>query len=211
MKKTLILEGIVGSHAQGLATKDSDVDKLGIFAFPTAAFSGIYPPDNKASTVVTMNPDRTIHEVGKFFRLALKGNPSVFELLYLPYYTECEETGAHIVLNRRSFLHEGILSHYFGMASHRAAEYAKTGKEKAARNAVRVLEQAESLCRTGTFEVRVSDPEFYFALGEKPPLEVQSMVEDKITFIKSLNNELPSHPDLVRLESILRHVRRSYE
>jgi hypothetical protein len=32
---TVLLSGIVGSQAYGLATPDSDVDRLGMFAFPT--------------------------------------------------------------------------------------------------------------------------------------------------------------------------------
>ena len=50
---TPLLEGIVGSTAYGLAGPHSDVDRLGVFAAPTRAFHGLYPPiDGRAKQIV---------------------------------------------------------------------------------------------------------------------------------------------------------------
>jgi len=69
---SIVLEGITGSTAYGLATPDSDVDKHGVYQAPTRAVLGLFPPKE---TVVTNDPDITHHELAKFIRLAAKANP----------------------------------------------------------------------------------------------------------------------------------------
>src|SRR5690606_31256568 len=81
---TLLLSGIVGSVAYGLAGPDSDVDRLGVYAAPTTAFHGLHPPVGKAASKATTSPDCTLHEAGKFAALLLGGNPTITELLWLP-------------------------------------------------------------------------------------------------------------------------------
>ncbi|WP_187171929.1 DNA polymerase beta superfamily protein, partial [Enterococcus faecium] len=58
----LLLEGIVGSTAYGLAGPDSDEDRLGIYAAPTEEFHGLNPPVGKRESVVTKAPDASYHE-----------------------------------------------------------------------------------------------------------------------------------------------------
>jgi predicted nucleotidyltransferase len=53
----LLLSGIVGSVAYGLAGPGSDVDRLGVYAAPTVAFHGLRPP---RESVVTTEPDVTL-------------------------------------------------------------------------------------------------------------------------------------------------------
>ena len=78
---TVLLEGIVGSTAYGLAHAGSDVDRLGVFAAPAVAFHGLHPPLDKRATVVHHDPDRTLHEARKYCMLALSGNPTATELI----------------------------------------------------------------------------------------------------------------------------------
>ena len=77
---TVLLSGVVGSTAYGLDTPDSDTDRLGIFAAPTVAFHGLHKPQESH---VTTSPDATFHEAAKWVRLALGGNPTVTELVWL--------------------------------------------------------------------------------------------------------------------------------
>jgi predicted nucleotidyltransferase len=77
----VLLSGIVGSTAYGLAHAGSDVDRLGVFAAPTEQLLGLHRP--KESHVGTA-PDRTLHEAAKWCRLALGGNPTAMELVWLP-------------------------------------------------------------------------------------------------------------------------------
>ena len=46
----VLLSGVVGSTACGLAGPDSDVDRLGVYAAPTIEFHGLYPPLGKNAT-----------------------------------------------------------------------------------------------------------------------------------------------------------------
>lgn len=43
-ERTVLLSGVVGSTAYGLAGPHSDVDRLGVFAVATAALHGLHPP-----------------------------------------------------------------------------------------------------------------------------------------------------------------------
>jgi predicted nucleotidyltransferase len=82
---TVLLQGIVGSTAYGLAGPHSDVDRLGVYAAPTKAFHGLRLPIDRAASVVVHEPeDLTLHEARKFALLALSANPTVTELLWLP-------------------------------------------------------------------------------------------------------------------------------
>lgn len=72
----ILLSGVVGSTAYGLATPDSDIDWLGNFAAPTHRMLGLHAPKD---SIVSTNPDRTLHETAKWCRLALGGNPTVMD------------------------------------------------------------------------------------------------------------------------------------
>ena len=104
MNNTLLL-GLVGSAAYGLAAAESDVDRLGVFAAPTAAFHGLRPPLDRAATVVRHDPDQTVHEARKLATLCLNSDPTVTELLWLPdeLYEVRTELGAELVGIRCAF------------------------------------------------------------------------------------------------------------
>ena len=73
----VLLAGVVGSTAYGLAGPDSDVDRLGMFALPTIELVGLGKPQLSR---VAKNPDSTWHEAGKAVGLFLAGNPTATEL-----------------------------------------------------------------------------------------------------------------------------------
>ena len=97
----VLLSGIVGSTAYGLATEDSDVDRLGVFAAPTERLVGLHPPQ---PSVVSSKPDATFHEAGKFAALALKVNPTITELMWLPDDLYETRTGLGSALIAAAFL-----------------------------------------------------------------------------------------------------------
>src|SRR5260370_18445824 len=100
---TVLLAGIVGSTAYGLAGPDSDVDRLGMFAAPTMELLGLTSP---SESHVTTAPDSTFHEAGKAVRLMLGGNPTASELLWLPedLYETRTPLGDELIGIRSSFL-----------------------------------------------------------------------------------------------------------
>ena len=101
--QNILLSGVVGSTAYGLARAGSDVDRLGIFATPTLAMVGLSRPKD---SIVHTNPDRSLHEVGKWCSLALGGNPTVMELVWLPddLYETRTPLGDQLIAIRTAFL-----------------------------------------------------------------------------------------------------------
>ena len=103
----IVLEGIVGSTAYGLAHEDSDEDRLGIFLEPTENFLGLDGvPVRRQSWKQPGNEDRMLHEVGKFCSKVLGGNPTFTELLWLPtgFYVCGTDIGDELIQLRNHFL-----------------------------------------------------------------------------------------------------------
>lgn len=82
-KGTVLLAGVVGSHAYGMNRPGSDVDRLGVYAVPTIELHGITPPTGRAATLTSHDPDWAAHEAGKYANLCLGGNPTALELMWL--------------------------------------------------------------------------------------------------------------------------------
>lgn len=177
MRYEVILQGIVGSHAYGLNTETSDVDRLGIYTLPTRDFIGLHEPKE---SIVKTNPDVTLHEIRKFLRLALKCNPTVMELLWLPEYEirdPISEVLIHVVrgavlckkLVRNAYL--GYATQQFNRLENRGdgSFSADTRKRTAkhARHMARLLLQGLTLYRTGQLILKVDDPEWYFDFGDQ--------------------------------------------
>lgn len=93
--------GVVGSTAYGLADPDSDVDRFGVFAAPTAAFHGLSFPKE---SLVSAAPGVTYHEARTYARLALDGNPTIMELTWLPAYEVTTDPGLEPVTIQSAFL-----------------------------------------------------------------------------------------------------------
>jgi predicted nucleotidyltransferase len=69
-----------GSKSYGLELAGSDDDYLGVFVprlRELVSMRGL-----AAETHVGNEPDFTLHEIGKFCALALKGNPAILEVLW---------------------------------------------------------------------------------------------------------------------------------
>ncbi len=158
-----ILRGIVGSCAYGLSTPESDVDIMGIYLEPQETFLGLHPVQDKDLTKHTTSDtrDETFHEAGKFMRLALKSNPSILELLWLPdwAYEELSTAGACLLDGRPWFASAELVKNaYLGYATQQFKLLERRGDfgsdlkkrtEKHARHLYRLLIQGFGLYRTG--------------------------------------------------------------
>ncbi|MER6360016.1 nucleotidyltransferase domain-containing protein [Kitasatospora sp. NPDC001527] len=173
---TVLLSGIVGSTAYGLAHAGSDVDRLGLFAAPTERFHGLHRP---AESQVTTAPDRTLHEAAKWCRLALGCNPTASELVWLPddLYEVRTPLGEELIGIRRSFLSaRAVRNAYLGYATQQFRKLrtrdtsdpaSRARAAKHARHLVRLLDQAVRLHEAGHNLVRLPDPERVRELGER--------------------------------------------
>jgi predicted nucleotidyltransferase len=94
---TTILRGTVGSTSYGLGIEgQDDRDEMGVAIEPLRSAYGIKPTwehmiyrtaeerDGKGARSRPGDLDLTVYSLRKYLRLALKGNPSVLVLLYLP-------------------------------------------------------------------------------------------------------------------------------
>jgi uncharacterized protein len=165
---SLLLKGVVGSQAFGLANVNSDFDYQGVFVVPTEQFLGL--ETRFQESVSFKNPDTTYHEVGKFCRLALGCNPTVLDLLWLDQYNVRTELGTELINLRNNCLSAPrIRGAYFGYASDQLGKLLKDPRaEKRAKNArhfARLLHQGYQLYSTGTYSVRLEDPEWYLDFG----------------------------------------------
>lgn len=166
-----ILKGVVGSTAYGLATPESDIDYMGVYMEPQETFLGLRLVQEKDLTIHTTSDaqDVTYHEIAKFCRLALKSNPSILELLWLPEYTLLEGPGEWLVDSRHWFASAKLVKDaYFGYATQqfklleRRGDFGSDMKkrtEKHARHLYRLLIQGFGLYRTGELDVRLTQEE----------------------------------------------------
>ncbi|SEK79189.1 nucleotidyltransferase domain-containing protein [Streptacidiphilus jiangxiensis] len=217
---TVLLEGVVGSTAYGLAHAGSDVDRLGLFAVPTQELFGLHRP---GESMVTTAPDRTLHEAAKWCRLALTANPTASELVWLPddCYLLRSPLGEELIAIRRLFLGaRAVRNAYLGYATQQFRKLsAKDGRgdtpparlAKHARHLLRLLEQGVHLHRSGELRVRVEDPERLRAEGERiaaRPAEAEARLLAAEEAFR-LPGALPAEPDERPAEAWLRSVRRT--
>lgn len=220
-----LLSGIVGSTAYGLAHAGSDVDRLGVFAVDTVKLHGLSrPPESR----VTTDPDVTMHEAAKWCRLALAGNPTVMELVWLPeeLYTVKTGLGEELINIRSAFLSaQRVRNAYFGYATQQFRKLESRGDgtfgadlakrtEKHARHLARLLIQGLNLWETGYLPIRLEHPEPVVSFGERVAAgdidvarALMSKFEDEFD---SKRTVLPSEPDEATVEGWLLDVRREF-
>jgi hypothetical protein len=222
--QNILLSGIVGSTAYGLAHAGSDVDRLGLFAAPTEALHGLHPP--KESHVSTA-PDRTLHEAAKWCRLALGGNPTVTELVWLPddLYEVRTPLGDELIGIRTTFLGaRRVRDAYLGYAAQQFRRLQSRGDgscsadtrrrtAKHARHLKRLCGQGYELYTTGRLTIRLEDPESHHRFGEEvaaDPDAALPLLRRFETAFEETRSVLPEQPDERAAEAWLRRVRRHF-
>ena len=221
----VLLAGIVGSTAYGLATEDSDVDRLGVFAARTERLLGLHPVQQ---SVVSSKPDATYHEAGKFAALALKVNPTITELMWLPdeLYETRSELGDNLIAIRRRFLsRKAVRNAYLGYATQQFRRLENRGDgsfsadtrkrtAKHARHLYRLITQGLELYLHGELTVRLDDPERYREFGERVAAgELEAGASQLATaerWMDEMESPLPERPDERTVEDWLQDVRRTF-
>jgi predicted nucleotidyltransferase len=199
----LILKAVAGSQGQGLATANSDEDFHGIFSYPTQAFYGLNKPRD---SIVRTNPDEAYHELEKYLGLALKCNPTTFEILYMDEYLEVEpEWGQRLIDLAPAFLSgpavKGAYAGYANAQMKRLRERNYVGSpkyDKLLRHAFRLLNQGIQLYTTGTMRTRVDATDREFLLEVLPTMSQQALESEYARILKMLDTSttsLPHKPD----------------
>lgn len=215
MTKT-ILQAVTGSHAYGLNHAASDIDKMSVFVAPTTEVAGLLwaSKHESFSDAGPTGDDNTGHEIGKYLRLVLKSNPTLIELMFMNDYEILDETGKGMVALRDKILYtEGVRGAYYGYAKaqvERVKREYPNHKPKMARHAVRISTQGIELLSTGTTNVKVSNPDWYFSLDNMPFEDLCNMMDMHVKMIDKIPSVLPDKPDVRAVAEFLKDVRRSY-
>jgi predicted nucleotidyltransferase len=211
----ILLSGVVGSTAYGLAGPGSDIDRLGVFAVPTVELHGLHRP---AESIVEHDPDVTLHEAAKFCRLALSCNPTATELLWLPDYEVRTPLGAELIGIRTAFLSAPrVRDAFLGYAEQQFTRLINKGVDKRtskhARHLLRLIDQGLALYQTGVMTIRLADPGRYLEFGERvaaDPESARPVLEDARQRFATATTVLPDRPDEDPAERWLRRVRAFY-
>lgn len=220
----ILLAGIVGSTAYGLNGPDSDVDRLGVFTWPTVQFLGLTAPND---SIVTTKPDVTYHEAAKAARLMLACNPTVTELLWLESYEiKAHQLGDELIALRSAFLSaKRVRDAYLGYATQQFRKLLARGDgsfnsdiparraSKHARHLKRLVDQGYELYTTGRLTIRLLNPQSYFDFGEQVAADPQAAVPFMATAEEAFNRArtaLPDNPQSGAVESWVRRVRRAH-
>lgn len=223
---TVLLSGITGSTAYGLATEDSDIDRLGTYAAPTTAFHGLHPPLGKAASWVSTSPDATYHEAGKLVSLLLKANPTVTELLWLPGYEVTTALGEALIAIRSSLLSAvAVRNAYLGYASQQLHRLENRGDgsfssdtrkrtAKHGRHLARLCWQGMGLHASGVLEVRLPPEraqrcrDFGEQVAADPEIGRRILAAAEEVF--DAPGVLPDHPDEATAQAWLLDVRHAF-
>ena len=220
----LILGGINGSTAYGLATPNSDIDRIGVYAAPTSEFHGLDLPIGKKATWKDPETDYTLHEAAKMCHLLLSCNPTVTELLWLDAYEVKRYEGKMLIDIRRSFLSaKGVRNSYLGYATQQFTRLKNRGDgsfssdtrkrtEKHARHLWRLIAQGTELHRTGRLTVKLTPDRAVVCreFGEQVADGDLNLAEDTIrlaVLFFDIPGMLPDAPDRNMAEQWLQYVR----
>ena len=203
-----------GSIAYGLNHANSDLDQMGVFIAPTADVAGLNWSAHHESWTNTSpdGDDLTLHEIGKYLRLCLGGNPTLIELLFMNDYSILSEDGQAMVALRDYIISEKTLrKSYFGYAKSQYERIKEAGperyKHKMARHTLRIARQGTSLLTTGGFDVRVPDPQEYFDLTTKPFDEVVEIIHKELYILNTCEAVIPELPSREAVSGFLKEIR----
>lgn len=209
---------VVGSHAHGLATASSDVDRRGVYLPPAElhwSLAGVPEQLERRET------DEVYWELRKFVALALKANPNVLEALYTPLVERSSPVADELRAMRGAFLSKRVYETYSGYAR---SQFRRMQHDLRARGAVnwkhpmhlvRLLLAAVTTLREGHVPVAV-DARYRHRLlaikrGEVPWVEVDAWrlalheeVDDAYA-----STALPDEPDRARADAFLVRARRA--
>jgi hypothetical protein len=226
----LLLSGIVGSVAYGLDTENSDIDRFGIFAAPTETLIGLIKRRGPQS-VRPEGADACYHEAGHFAELALKANPAVTELMWLPpnRLEICTPLGEALIGIRLAFLsRKYVRSSYLRYITRQFRKLETRGDNgtfssdvkdrvaKHARHLYRLHVQAIVLWQTGHLTVRLpyGDAVLCRAFGDEVAAgnltAGRRIIAQAEHVLSTSGTPLPEHPDEDFVEAWLQDVRRAY-
>jgi hypothetical protein len=208
----IVLEGVIGSRAHGLATGGSDTDRRGVFLAPSVEFFGL---DDVVEAADNPYADEVLHELGRFVRQGLKANPAIIELLWLDEYEICDEVGLELIGLRMDLLGAArVRSSYLHAAADLLKVIHRGGERtaKTARHMARLLITGYGLWYSGELQVSLPDPDFVRGFEEKVAAGDTAVADELVAHYEQLfadtPTELPEQPDREKVDAWLKDTRR---
>lgn len=208
---------VMGSRAFGLATRDSDTDRRGVFVAPTPLFWRFEKPPTHVEGPAD---EQFSWELERFCELALRANPNVLECLHSPLVERVDGVGRELLSLRDAFLsrqvHQTFVRYAIGQRRKLEADVRRYGvpRWKHAMHLLRLLASSRDLLRTGALVIEVgADRESLLTVkrGEVPWAEVERRVNHlyEENEAAALSSPLPPEPDRRRVEEFLIRTRRA--
>ena len=216
MIKHTVLSVVVGSHAYGLDTDESDVDRRGVYVPPTRLFWTFEKPP---ASVDGPEQERVSWEVEHFLSLALKANPTVLEVLASDLVETCTPIGEELRGLLPALLSQRAADSYRRATAQQFARAAAamasggTPRWKQVMHVIRLLTLCDRLLSTGELVLAVGEHRSQLLAvrdGDVPWSDVVKWVEDlrDRTARAVLRSPLPAVPDTAAVEDWLVSVRR---
>lgn len=211
-----------GSKAYGIDVEGSDDDYVGVFVPRLRDLVSLHGLER--DTYAANDPDTTVHEIGKFCRLALKGNPAILETLWNPDIVLCDSWGKALVGLRSKMLHRGSLQVYVEYAEAQLKKMVKgkglhakggTYNGKYGAHLIRLLHAGITLAAAREVMVRVPGPLsttlMEIRTGHRTMEDVLAMARPLLEDLKRLSttNTLPERADADAVDALVREARLS--
>jgi hypothetical protein len=217
LSEYIIYRCIIGSRAYGLAERESDTDRRGIYLPPAYLHWSLYGVPEQ---IESDNTQECHWELQKFLVLALKANPNVLECLYTPLVEASTPLADELRAMRASFLSRMIYQTYNGYVLSQFKKLEQdlrttgTLKWKHGMHLIRLLLAGITVLDEGVVPVHVG-PErprlLSIRRGELPWDEVNAWRLDLHRAFDAAfaRTQLPERPDYERANAFLIKARRS--
>lgn len=216
------LIGLQGSRMLGLqVSEDADYDYRGVFITPNEKLLAMTGKPKETIEGGSFGDDEmewVMHEVGKFFELAIKCNPSVIHMFFVPKYNYISDIGKEIIANKDLFISEKWVRKAFGGYALSQMLFLKRNRgnakrqEKHVRHCFRLFDTGMELLKTGTITLPVKDPDWYIDLGKKINEdggldELIKLFEERDREFQSCKSVLPKEPNIFLANKLLLKIR----
>ncbi len=212
-----ILKVLVGSHAHGLASDESDRDFRRVYVIPTEEMFQLgfkYP----ASQWTKGDGDETTWEVGQFLLLATQGHPLILETLVAPVIT-ADPWGEQLRLLFPALCSpQKVFEAFTNYANNQRTKLLEKKDGRPAKYAavyIRVLYNLCELLESGSFHIRIADTSAGERLtriknGQYRLGEVMEWGEDLTAQAWHLIPGCRDQKDLPRINDFLVAIRRGF-
>lgn len=229
---TLLYQAVVGSQAYGMATKDSDTDRMGVCLQPLSRVVGHQGfeqyVDDKNSAGQT-----TIYALDKWMKLVLKGNPTVTEILFShpdmfehihPLWHRIRDKRHEWISKRTIKAHLGYLTaqrarmklnpdNHHGRGNPRQALVSQFGYDtKFAAHALRLAWMGQQMAELGYYRLPLSDTECNVLLGVRnghaTVTAMDELLDAEIALLESklATTMLPNDPNYALADDIVSDI-----